>query len=95
MDAILMVGNSRCALNGDEWVAFVAEVRDLLAQYQPRVFLHREWHSRADSALANVVWYVELDGSMAVLRDELTSLARRYGNPSVAWLQGAIESVAV
>lgn len=94
MDAVIMVGNSNGALNGREWASLVAEVRDLLASCRPAVVVHAEWQSRADSALANVSWLVELP-SMAVLREPLTVLAARYRQPSVAWLQGAIESVPV
>lgn len=94
MDAVIMIGNSNGALNGREWSSLVAEVRDLLAENYPAVVVHSEWLSPSDSALQNVAWRVELAG-MGVLREDLASLAVRYRQPSVAWLQGIIESAAV
>ena len=92
MDAVIMVGNSNGALGGREWASLVAEVRDLLTTHYPAVVVHAEWQSRADSPLANVAWRVELV-SMGVLREQLGAVAARYRQPSVAWLQGVIESV--
>lgn len=91
---VIQIGNSDDKLSQKEWAKYVADVNEILQVWQ--LTIHFLGHSPAHAPWQNACWVFELDTTvfpMEELRNDLSDVARRFRQDSVALTLGVTEFV--
>ena len=94
----ISIGNSDDRLSQHEWSNFIRDVKTAITS--SLAYVHGEWYSSLTSQWQNACWALEFNcdtlGStdlIIVFRHNLSDIARRYEQKSIAWLEGETEFI--
>lgn len=100
MNILIQIGNSDDKLRQARWALFIADMRDLLNDYQESYAadgfqIHGEWFSAPDKPWQNANWCVQCDSGAVrqTLKGQLIELRAKYGQESIAWTVGEVEFI--
>lgn len=86
------IGNSDGKLSHAEWAEFWKLTNELLTEVGVTSQVYGVWHSLPARPYVNACWAVEVpDEHRDAVRAALRLLGGRYGQDSIAWLEGTTE----
>jgi len=87
----ISIGNSDGRLTTVEWADYYHDTDEFIRSQALQVY--GAWHSLPAVPWLNACWAIQADEFDDLLRVGLAELARKYGQDSIAWLEGETEFI--